>query len=145
MSYQRPEIKISADKPPVYDRVKDAFGADWDDGLIITYGDTIHVKGGVGLTKDLIAHEAVHVGQQTLYPGGVDAWWDRYLVDKDFRLSQEQEAYGVQLVVIRDEVNNKRKRLARIATIVHSLYTFYGDMMTKDEANDWVISVLDEQ
>lgn len=145
MSYERPTIKISADKPPVYDRLKEVFGVEWDEGLVVTYGDTIHVKGGIGLTKDLLAHEATHVGQQTLYPGGVEAWWDRYLADKEFRLSQEQEAYGVQLVVIRDEVSNKRKQLARIATIVHSLYTSYGDMMTKDEANDWVASVLNEK
>lgn len=142
MSVERPDIKISAEKPPVYERIKELFNVDWDDGLIVTYGDTIHVKGGIGLTKDLMAHEVTHVGQQTLYPDGVEAWWERYFTDKGFRLEMEKEAYAMQIAIIRDEVKNRHKQLVRIATIVHSLYTAYGDMMTKEEANEWVAGVL---
>jgi hypothetical protein len=46
----------------------------------------------------LINHEMVHSGQQAHYEGGPDAWWERYLTDAPFRLSQEIEAYHIQYV-----------------------------------------------
>ena len=33
-------MKFSKEKPVVYNRCKEAFGIDWDEGIIITYGDT---------------------------------------------------------------------------------------------------------
>lgn len=52
---------------------------------------------GVGVfhppSPDVIAHEEIHFRQQDEYPGGVEAWWARYLEDAEFRLSMEVPAY----------------------------------------------------
>jgi hypothetical protein len=82
--------------PPlgIYERAKALWGVDFDKGVIFTYGDTIHAKHD--LTPDLIEHESTHIQQQLLYPGGPEAWWDKYFTDGEFRLSQELEAYRRQ-------------------------------------------------
>lgn len=132
-------LKISDEKPLNYDRIAEAFGDRWDSGLIVTYGDTAHVKGGVGLTKDLIVHEKVHVKQQTEY--GVDAWWERYFTDKEFRLQQEKEAYGAQIRCIRDSVSNPKKQRARMENIVSSMVDAYGEMITREDAVQFAFSM----
>jgi len=90
--------KISTSPPPVYERAVKEFGVDFYGhpiSTIFTYGDTIHVASGY-LQKDVLAHELTHVEQQTTYPGGAAAWWERYFIDEDFRLQQEIEAYRRQ-------------------------------------------------
>lgn len=96
-TYNGVDYKISTDFPPVYDAAIKKFGgaADFNKGIVYTYGDTVHVKKGV-LRDDVEAHETVHVVQQTKYPGGAEAWWKRYMEDPKFCLDQELEAYRAQ-------------------------------------------------
>ena len=65
------EYKTSNIPPPVYERAKELWGVDFDKGTVFTYGDTVHSKSP--LSADLLAHELVHVRQQTLI--GRDEWW----------------------------------------------------------------------
>jgi len=48
------------------------------------------------LYPDIIAHEEVHVRQQTAM--GLKKWLSRYLVDKEFRMHQECEAAAAQVI-----------------------------------------------
>lgn len=89
------EVKIKTEKPPVYDAVTKAFGRE-PVTAIFTYGDTIYNPGKFPLPDHIIEHEKVHMPQQLNYPGGPDAWWERYLQDPEFRLDQEARAYGRQ-------------------------------------------------
>lgn len=82
-------VKFSNEKPPVFDQCVELFGISWDN-TIFAYGDTIHGKDLQNLTDHVIEHEMVHLKQQG---GNPIAWWEKYLIDKDFRLSQEIEAY----------------------------------------------------
>jgi hypothetical protein len=84
-------MKISNVPPPVYDLCVKKFGVDFNQGFVFTYGDTVHTK--FPLPSDLIVHESVHIKQQGTKP---EEWWDKYLADRDFRLSQEVEAYSAQ-------------------------------------------------
>ena len=53
-------MKISHEKPPIYDRLVEAFGIDWNDGIVITYGDTLHTREGNNIPQDLVIHEKKH-------------------------------------------------------------------------------------
>lgn len=131
-------MKISTEKPPIYDRAEKAFGTGlWDKGTIFTYGDTVHVKKG-GMSLDLHAHEQVHIDRQAVYPGGASAWWDRYLTDKKFRLDEEVEAYRAQAAYIRGHMVNRVKRQQAIAWIHSCMADMYGDMITLKEAQQLV-------
>ncbi len=68
-------------------------------GVVFTYGDTIYADGEI--SYGLVRHELTHVRQQTSM--GKDIWWDKYLVDPEFRLSQEIEAYQNQYRIYREK------------------------------------------
>ena len=122
-------IKISNTIPPVYSRCKAQFGVDWDRGIIMTYGDTVHTK--FPLSPDLVVHEATHVKQQIEM--GKELWWDRYFTDVEFRLSQEVEAYRNQLKFIDANYNRNGRRVMR-AKIIKDMSTIYGSMCTPNQA-----------
>ncbi len=127
------EVKFSNEKPPIYERCVAAFGpmVDWDDGIIFTYGDTIHCKGDI--PPDLVVHESVHIRQQTAM--GADKWWDKYLVDAAFRLSQEVEAYKAQVKWIYANVKDRNESFRLRAKIYGFLSSsLYGNLVTSAEA-----------
>lgn len=59
---------------------------------VFTYGTDVYTQGQGELPEYILAHEAVHVQQQS----NPKEWWDRYLIDAHFRLEQELEAFGEQ-------------------------------------------------
>ncbi len=60
------------------------------------YGGKIYNPSGKKLPLDIQYHEYIHSLQHEEYPGGCDAWWTKYLMDPDFRIDQEIQAYGEQ-------------------------------------------------
>ena len=86
-------MKIVNEKPPIFDKIVKAGMSPSLDSTIFTYGDTIYNPSGRPIPDHLIAHEARHFKQQGNDPA---AWWDKYLVDKEFRFEQEAEAYANQ-------------------------------------------------
>ena len=95
-------MNFSLQIPPIYTRLHARFGVEWNDGIAITYGDTVYSKNPIPV--DVAEHEKVHVWQQSQI--GVEEWWDRYINDPDFRLNQEVQAYKEQIralnVLIKD-------------------------------------------
>lgn len=122
-------MKLSKQKPPIYEKCRQKFGVDWDKGIIITYGDTVYCK--YDLPPDLIAHEAIHVKQQKYI--GKDKWWEQYFSSPEFRLLQEVEAYTAQLKWAKQNYSRQARR-ALFRKCVHDMATLYGNMCTKEEA-----------
>lgn len=87
-------MKITQGYPPNYDDICKVFNIRGRAGIVFTYGDTIYIPGGMQLPSHLLAHEKVHIEQQTKM--GAEKWWKKYLVDSEFRLDQEVEAYRAQ-------------------------------------------------
>ena len=129
------DIKYSNSIPEIYWKCKEKFNISWEKGIVITYGDTVYCK--YKISEDLKAHEATHVSQQNEV--GKKVWWERYFKDKRFRLLQEVEAYRNQIDFIRKYYNRKQRRLME-KKIVNDMNKFYGDMCTKDEAKELVLS-----
>ncbi len=127
------EPKYSTGKPPfnLYNKCKETFGfkLKWEDGLVITYEDTVYSS--VPLSEDLQIHEATHIKQQTEM--GAEIWWSKYLIDKEFRLSQELEAYQNQWDFIKKNYNRQNRKYL-FKHITKSMADLYGGMCTEQEA-----------
>lgn len=96
---------------------------------IFTYGDTIYSLND--LSFGLIAHEITHVFQQTEM--GAEKWWDKYFKDKDFRLSQEVEAYRRQYQVYKN--NNEVTAYDYLNQMARDLSSkMYGEIISFEEA-----------
>ena len=94
--------------PPNYDVIKQLL-APTDDALYC-YGDTIYNPTKRKILPDVMHHEAVHARQQGSNP---DQWWYDYLTDKDFRLSQEIEAYGEQYLFAQKHIEAQAAEAAK--------------------------------
>lgn len=86
-------MKILKENPPNYEEICKVFDVVESKSIVFTYGDTIYNPSGGEVSNNLYAHEKVHMKQQGDDPAG---WWNKYLVDKKFRLTQEVEAYRKQ-------------------------------------------------
>ena len=126
-------MKIVYDYPPNYDQITKVFKIADNENVIFTYGDTLYVPRGEGthLDKPLIKHEETHARQQKVM--GVDAWWERFLEDNIFRMSQEIEAYRNQYAAMGDLPLQERQ--AYVTHIAKDLSgEIYGNLMTFEEA-----------
>ena len=127
-------MKLSKKKPKIYDRIKATFpSVEWDRGLIITYGDTVHCKFDIGPHKEV--HEGVHVKQQLEM--GKEKWWDMYIEYPAFRLLQEIEAYTAEVAFMRDhtELTTRDQRRHYLKQIVENMSgPMYGNICTRKQA-----------
>lgn len=102
-------MKIIHENPPFIDEARNVFRL--PAGAIFTFGDMIYNPSKNPIDEPLMMHEAVHSRQQGDKP---QEWWQRYLVDKDFRLSQELPAYQVQFHAYK-KLDKNRERVHRFA------------------------------
>jgi hypothetical protein len=110
-------MKISTEKPPIYDRAAQVF--DIPATAVFTYGDTIFSpSGATNFSVDLVAHEKVHMRQQGDNP---EEWWELYLTNREFRLEQEVEAYREQYRVYCNGESRSAKRFKFLQTIASDL------------------------
>lgn len=116
-------ISESREKPPIYEALKQKFGADWDKGLLIAWDGKIHSKEPAQAQK--ILHESVHLREQSRL--GNEAWWRLYLENEDFRFQQELMAYREEARFIRENVDNREAAFKMIREAVHSFCSdLYG-------------------
>ncbi len=130
------KYKTSKTPPPCYQEAQKRFGVNfYRDGVVFTYGDTIHFYKG-SLTPDIIVHEKVHIRQQTSFEGGAAAWWGKYFIDEEFRLSQELEAYRAQWAYVQRAYrsNTHAHHLAFYAKSLCMIYKLPGMNVEKASA-----------
>jgi hypothetical protein len=131
-------MRIVHERPPVWEECVARFGITPEAHVVFAYGDSIYNPTGSVLTADVIHHEMVHERQQD---GDPRDWWDKYLVDDDFRFEQELEAYGAQYKFIRERKNPRMAwlYLQHFADALSS--SMYGNMIGKIAA----AKAIDEQ
>lgn len=124
-SYQQGgvEFTVSHEKPFIYDKCREQFNIDWE-SVVITYGNVVYSKNE--LSPDLLVHEGVHVVQQKEM--GVEIWWEKYFNDKEFRLSQEVEAYKAQIKFIKMNVKDRNYAFRACHRIWQDMVRMYGNM-----------------
>lgn len=125
----------STEKPKLYDILHRKFGVKWEDGIAISYKDTVYSKNPV--QDDIRVHEQKHLDQQN-DPQNIspDVWWNRYLTEDDFRLKQEVEAYRAQVEYLKvnhhkTTRNERRYMISKFAVdLCSGMYGFIVDYKT---------------
>lgn len=125
-------MQVIHGRPPNWEELVAAFQIP-EARVVITYGDTVYMPGGGSMYPDLKAHESVHVRQQNAF--GVKQWWDRYIVDQQFRFEQELEAYRAQYEFKKTEQRNREKVAKFLLAIAREMSSpMYGNMVTLGQA-----------
>jgi len=123
-------MKIVHDLPPNYKKIQEHFpGADFDEGVVFTYGDTCYCKRP--LTPDLYVHEQVHTRQQKK----PKKWWKKYFKSPKFRLEQETEAYQAQWEWVKHNVRDRNViHKVRDSIALTLSGKLYGNIISYNEA-----------
>lgn len=123
-------MKVVKAFPPNIDKILRKFKI--TDHTVFAYGDTLYNPIGKEISQDLMVHEETHERQQQAY--GVEAWWQMYIDNKNFRLTQETEAYRNQFQFLKTVLNRLGRKIAldRLATQLSS--ELYGNIINKKEA-----------
>lgn len=131
-------MKIIFDYPPNIGEIKKEFDIDGK-AVVFTYGDILYNPTRANISFDLLAHEQVHEKQHRDYIGGVEAWWKEYIKNKEFRLSQEIEAYRKQWSVFCTKKHDKSDRKRFLLRIAGDLSgPVYGNIITLSEAKELI-------
>lgn len=102
--------KVVNSYPPNYETVVKHFPAvEKMNNVVFSYGDIVYAPNATPIPDHLAVHEYTHKEQQG---DDVEGWWDRYLVDKQFRFSQECEAYANQVMFIQQNAGKKAAQKA---------------------------------
>lgn len=134
-------MKIVYDRPPLYDRITETFPLAKGRGALITFGDTIYIPGGPGLkvTRELHAHEEIHHEQQGDSMDTILSWWERYLVDVDFRLEQELPAHRAEYCAYCKRHGAGQQRFLR-NTAARLSGPYYGDLISPAKAAELILT-----
>lgn len=116
--------------PPNIDRIREVFPLTGTE--IFAWGSIIYNPSGSYIPPWLEAHEAVHCKQQG---NDIEGWWDRYLIDAEWRLSQEMEAHQAEYKEF-CRLNKDRNLRTRYLTALASRLSskMYGGIITQQEA-----------
>jgi hypothetical protein len=125
-----PTTIIDGGYPPNIDDIKKVFPI--GENVIFTYGNTIYNPGRGNIDLALMAHEQTHSIQQG---DKVKEWWERYLKDKEFRLSQELQAYQVQYRYYCKAIKDRNQRYRFLNRLAGDLSSeIYGNIISRSEA-----------
>lgn len=125
------ETQLSKEKPPIYQRLHDIFGVEWDKGIIIAYYPNIHCFFNINEQK--VHHEAVHLIRQK--DMGVELWFKQYITDPGFRLNEEILAYNVEIKWIKENIPGRNERRFLINQIYDDISSsIYGHIINRKEA-----------
>jgi hypothetical protein len=97
-------MKIVLGYPPNYSEIRAHFTA--PKNTYYAYGDTLYNPDGNEVPEDIVFHESVHSQQQGNNP---QQWWADYILNKEFRKSQEVEAFSKQLKFIKKSIETLKE------------------------------------
>lgn len=103
-------MKIEYTRPPNFEKIVQVLPEAGGKGVIFCYGDTIYNPFGGAIPEQILAHETVHSERQGLTVDAVEAWWDRYLADVQFRLDEEIPAHIMEYKVYSELVRDRERR-----------------------------------
>lgn len=130
-------MKIVNEFPPNYEAICKAFPAVKNNiNIVFTWGSILYMpNGNTTIPKHLEVHENYHCQRQSEV-GGPEKWWEQYLIDPEFRASEELGAYQRQYKRFKRTASKAvcSEFLAYIAGDLSS--GMYGDIYTFETAKD---------
>ncbi len=125
------EMKILIEQPPILDKILKAEMKP-QKTTIFAYKNAIWNPSGVEIPPDILVHEEVHLKQQE---GANDDWYDKYLMDKDFRLKMEVEAFREQYKFFCEMVKDRNLRARYLNKLALNLSSeIYGKIINLQTA-----------
>mgnify|MGYP001575301922 CR=1 FL=1 len=119
---------ISASPPPNFDRIKEVLNP--PENTVFTYGERLHCPDKrVIISDDLIVHETIHSMQQGKDP---EAWWQLYLIDPEFRKSQEMDAYRNQYNFYCLKIKDRNMRAVFAKKLADDFSRYYDCLFFKE-------------
>lgn len=130
-------MKIVLADPPNIDAIDAVFQVRGKKGVIFTWGDTIYNPSGAVISAPLKAHEGVHYNRQTNDTPKIEAWWERYLRDLEFRLAEEFPAHKAEYQQYCQFERDRNRRMFALTQIAERLAgPLYGNMITVKRAKE---------
>lgn len=99
------EFKIVKGLPPNIDEIRRS-GLKPDETTVYAFRDRIYNPSDLEIPADVLYHEQVHIKQQQTFPLA-EYWWTKYLNSREFRASQEIEAYAHQYLFVNKTLGAK--------------------------------------
>jgi len=97
-------MQVINEFPPFYEAIKEAVNPPEDS--FFPYGDKLYNPSGIEIPADIWHHEEVHVQQQSEFTSP-SIWWENWINNKEFRLSQEVQAFAHQLAFVKKFYSRK--------------------------------------
>lgn len=130
-------MRIIRAEPPNIDAI-DAIFKVRGKPVIFSWDGAIYNPHGIRVTPELLIHEKVHSDRQF---GKPEAWWDRYLSDKSFRLDEELHAHRAEFRFLRSRAFKPGKIARELAGVAARLAgPLYGGMVSLDEAKRLILA-----
>ena len=124
-------IEIIKEKPPFLLQLQMA-GLKPKEDTIFPFSLKIYNPSGKPIPQDIMIHEAIHIRQQGKNP---KEWWDRYILDKNFRLGQELLANREQYKFICKLTKDREKRNKALVAMAKNMSgEVYGKIISYQEA-----------
>jgi len=126
----QPEL-IKITYPPNYKKIEANFHIG-ESKPLFSYAPYIYNPFDIFIDPTLYLHEMIHIKQQGDNPS---EWWDRYILDKDFRLQQELEANQKQIKLFNEVVKDRNERYRFMTQIAKNMSSIlYGNMVEYNQA-----------
>jgi len=123
-------MKILIKKPPNHKILSKVF--DLTSKNVYAYAPDIYNPNKCFLDPVVIIHEEVHITQQGDDPA---KWWNRYILDPDFRFVQELEAYAIEYREICKKFKDRNVQARHLHTLANDLSSkTYGNICSVNEA-----------
>lgn len=131
-------LEVVDARPPNFDAILAVLPEAANPGVMFAYGGKVYYPGGKGpLSRELDAHERVHIERQNALEGGADKWWELYLTDAAFRYNEELFAHQAEYAMFCRRFANPIKRaqfLHKIATRLASPLYGLGTTVEREMA-----------
>lgn len=119
-------MRVLKENPPLFEEITKSFPISGRD-IIFAWGDTIYCPSGGNIPRQLLAHEEVHGKRQ-----GTDVlgWWGKYLVDPEFRFSEELPAHIAELKCYFEFTKDRNSRAVYLSQCATRLASpLYGGLV----------------
>ncbi len=111
------------------------------DRVIVAWGSDCYTNSFI--SPDKVIHESVHHKQQHYSKIYGIYWWIKYLLLKDFRFSQEVEAYRKEYQWVNSQKFSRQIKFEALMEMSKHLSSeFYGNMVKQEVALNIIKNVL---
>ena len=137
------QLAVLDARPPNYERILAMSPSAATPGVIFAYAPHVYMPGAAALkttvlSRELSAHEAVHLARQGAEPG---YWWEKYIADPAFRFVEELVAHQAEYAEYKKRFLDPGKRHRALLHVASRLAGgLYGNLAKRDTAVKMILT-----